>query len=480
MKLWNMRPKALLAAVLVVVLSIGTVAPKTQAATTNLLSGQKQYYTVMMRADKQSLVYAKVTFENPSATEDLQTFSFTLPDDVAVSNLSVQQILAQKTTKTCKTYESYDTYKSRVSYSYQQTQYYYEQNKLCTAYDETSAYDEDYDFDANMSSSTAYYYYDYYLNRLSDSTFKYEDLSPEQSGQTYTVTLPTAIHPKKQGAILVAYTSKSYITGSLGRYTYDFRTFTAKELVSKAVVAINLDDELYSTLTSSTRQVSTSTANSASGLTTSTDSAAYESKTVDDIQTGVGRGGRYVKEKSQLLPGETFSVKGAFATNQFALFAPTILRSVLVVLFIGSGVWFGYRLWRVKHPKGRKTSPGTSKSESASEPSTTESSLVVDLTTKQTAFVSLVSIVVSGLIVVAAFWSAAVAYNSTFITLVVLFVIPLVIMTLFVLPFIHVLLTYGLRGAYRWLLYHVAILLAIFVIIIGLYAIFHQTAIYPI
>lgn len=477
MGLWNVRTKIAASTFVLMAAVFGVLVPIAQAATTDLLNGQKQYYTVMMRADKQALVYAKVTFENSSAKDDLKSFSFTLPDDVKVDNLTVQQILAKKTARTCRTYETYDTYKARVSYSYLQSQYYYDQNKQCATYDETSTYDEDFDFDANMSSTTEYYYYDYYLRRSTDSKFEYNDLTPARSGQTYTVELPNAIHPKKQGAVLVAYTSKSYISGSLGRFQYDFRTFTAKELVNKAVVAINFDDEVYSTLASSKRQVSTSAASGVAQGTALTADASYESKTVDDIQTGVGTGGRYVKEKNQLLPGETFSVKGVFATSKFVLYAPTVLRWLLVLALLGSAGWFGYRLYRAKHPRGRGTSSGPALEVPEATTTTKE---VAAIGVRPVVFTSLVVVGINGLLALAVIGLLAAvsftAYETAFVSLMVLLAVMVGAVTLFVLPFLHVLLRHGLRSAYRWLLCHTAILILVTLVICGLYVLLHQSS----
>ena len=473
MRIWKIRPKitAAVAAVFAVLLMGSPYSA--HAATTNLLAGQKQYYTVMMRSDKQSLVYAKVTFENSSATEDLTSFSFTLPDDVAVSNLTVQQILAKETTRSCKTYETYDAYKSRVTYAYQYTQDYYNQNKICLMYDETSAYDEDFDFDTNMSGTTEYYYYDYYLRRSADNKFEYKDLTPKQTGQTYTVELPTPIHAKKQGAVLVAYTSKSYISGALGRFTYDFQTFTAKELVSKAVVAINFDDELYSRLTSSARQVSTAAVSSGAegvGLDSST---SYESKAVDEIQTGIGRGGRYVKEKAQLLPGETFSVQGVFATSMFMLYAPTILWSLLTVALLAAGGWFGYRFYRRKHPRVAKAAKtgATDKNTSAAGEKTM---LTSGITLKSALLVSLAAIGASVAVVLLVIGLLALiglhdSYNG-FANSIILMAVCLALIVLFVIPFVYVLARYGAHSTFKWLVYHIVVLLTVLVVICCVYA----------
>lgn len=458
-----------------------------KAASVSLLGGEKQYYTVMMRADKQSLVYAKVTFENMSATEELKSFSFKLPDNVAVSNLTTQQILAKTSTKTCKTYETYNEYKARVSYSYEQSQYYYDLNKKCVTYDENSGYNIDYDFDNNMSSTTAYYDYGYYVGRMTDSTFEYKDVTPKQSGQTYTIDLPNAIQPKKQGAVLIAYTSKSYITGGLGRLHYDFKSFTSDQLVNKAVVAINFDDELYSRLTATTREVSTAATSSiaqGSGL----DSASgYTSKNVDNIQTTVGQGGRYVKQKLQLLPGETFSVKGVFSTSKVMLYMPTIVRGVLITVLILAALWFGYRLYRVKAAKRVKAQP-VPEQPTAAEVFVQHDARGVPtqqakLGTAKVLMISAASIGTSVLFILALFGLAAASRTDVFsgavMSVAMMLAGLLIIVMLFVVPFVYVQLRYGLAGAFRWLLYHVGVLVIMVLLACSLYAIFADVPTYP-
>ena len=60
-----------------------------------LLNGQKQYYTVQLRSDKQAIVYARIIFENPSADKSLTNYEFTLPKGITIHNESAQQILAK-------------------------------------------------------------------------------------------------------------------------------------------------------------------------------------------------------------------------------------------------------------------------------------------------------------------------------------------------------------------------------------------------
>lgn len=458
-----------------------------RAASVSLLGGEKQYYTVMMRADKQSLVYAKVTFENMSATEELKNFSFKLPDGVTVGNLTAQQILAKTSTKTCKAYETYNEYKARVTYSYEQSQYYYDLNKKCVTYDENSGYNVDYDFDNNMSTTTAYYDYGYYVGRMTDNTFEYKDVTPKQSGQTYTLDLPNPIQPKKQGAVLVAYTSKSYITGGLGRLHYDFKSFTSDQLVNKAVVAINFDDELYSRLTATAREVTVSaTSNMAQGA--ALDSASgYTSKNVDNIQTTVGQGGRYVKQKLQLLPGETFSVKGVFSTSKVMLYMPTIVRSILITILILAALWFGYRLYRVKAAKRANAQPASEQPTPAAVFARPEGRVIAAQQAKlgmaKALVVSAVAIGASALFVLALFGLAAASKTDVFsgavMSVAMMLAGLLVVVMLFVVPFVYVQLRYGLAGAFKWLLCHVGVLVVMILLACSLYAIFADVPTYP-
>lgn len=432
----------------------------------SLLQGQNHYYTVMMREDKRSLVFAKVTFQNPSDKDELKSYSFTAPDDVKLSDVTVQQILAKDVTKTCKKYETYDQYRARITYGYESDQYYYNQNKKCLEYDETSAYDDDYDYDQNMSSSTDYYYYDYYLRRSTDNKFEYKDLDVKQSGSKYTVELPNTVKPKKQGALLISYTTKDYITGSMGRFDYNFKTLLASQIIDKSVVAINFDDELYSKVTSSKREVSES--NSGNMIAQGADMSAktgYESRQMDDIQNGVGKGGRYIKEKTQLLPNETFSVKGVFATSEALLNLPVIVWTIVGLIAIAAAAFFGYRWFRRKFPRKLKTN--LVENEVASEAS---QNTVVDnqLTPiKVCFFVSLVSYGVTALLAFALIGVFSLIDPNNFSGLMVVLVsaaFVFVLITLFIAPLVYV-VRYGVRSVFRWLLLHTGMLFLVFVII---------------
>lgn len=91
---------------LLLIAAIALVLPVAPArAESTLLNGQTQYYTVQLRTDKRAIVYARIIFENPSSSDNLSTYEFSLPSGVSVQDLSAQQILAKSTdTPDCKTY----------------------------------------------------------------------------------------------------------------------------------------------------------------------------------------------------------------------------------------------------------------------------------------------------------------------------------------------------------------------------------------
>src|SRR5574344_2023403 len=103
----------ILAIALVPLASASAVTPARTGEGSPLLNGQKHYYTVQLRSDKKSLVYARIIFSNPSSDQDLSTYEFSLPDGVNVANLSAQQILAKSAgDKTCKTYETIEDWRA--------------------------------------------------------------------------------------------------------------------------------------------------------------------------------------------------------------------------------------------------------------------------------------------------------------------------------------------------------------------------------
>ncbi|NCU44019.1 hypothetical protein EOL71_03600, partial [Candidatus Saccharibacteria bacterium] len=245
------------------VIALGLVAvPALQASAMSLIATEKQYYTVQLRSDEKTLNYVKIIFENSSSSDELKSYTFSAPNGLKISNVGVQQVLAKpKDGSICKTYETIDQWRDRQTYFYNnysaaQIQQEYERGKKCLEYETTGEYDEDFDYDGNMSSSYDYYYYSYY--QRPDTKFNYSDLTLQENGSDYTVELEKPVKPKKQAAILVSFVGEGVISNFLGYYSYEYKTLVSKQMVSKATVAINFDEGMYSREAKQKRTVETS------------------------------------------------------------------------------------------------------------------------------------------------------------------------------------------------------------------------------
>lgn len=420
-----------------------------------LLNGQKQYYTVQLRSDKQAIVYARVVFENASSETDLSTYEFSLPSGVSINNLSAQQILAKSSTTTCKTYETLEQWQTRTNITSNST---YDTTKKCVVTN-TASYVEDYDYDKNISGSTDYYYYSYYQQR--DSKFEYTDLKQSNTNGIYTVTLSEAVKPKKQGSILLTFTTRDFISGgTFGRYAYDVRTLLAKQMIDKTTVAVNFDDDMFTREATQQRAYNTTSSSADAISETTSAGSTYQSKSMDSLIGSIGRGGLYVKTQSSLLPGDMLSVTGIFATNSTALFTNEILFSLLLLVLLALGIGL-YRIWRKGHPSRTHTrKEGSQDAQRTVQAATTGSPVrTASLTTPWRLIVltSCVSIIGTLFLVFAlgSILSDAGSNGDVNGMLTVFGIIAVGLFSGVIAPLLYA-LRFGVEDAFRWALVHVA------------------------
>lgn len=348
--------------VMAMVLSVGLLLPYSASASSLLLGGQHHYYTIQMRSDEQTIVYAKIIFE-AAPTEDRDSVVLSLPSGVTADNLSSQQILAKSDEKKCEVYETYDEWYADSLYSSSTTQYgeeylesVYQSRKTCVQYATGSTYDEDFDYVGDMESSTAYYSPYYYSYSSTDDEYEYKEAEINKDGQQLTISLPNSVKASKQGALLISFTTRDFISGFLGRYTYKFHSLIADQSIEESTVAVNFDDDLYSREAEQSRTsdsgISLLSGNAASGV---AQSESYSSRSTDNLQNGIGQGGRYTQTQGKMLPGDTLEVRGVFATSPYMLMLKEFIITLIVLALIVSGIIF-YRRWRKKHPKAARVS----------------------------------------------------------------------------------------------------------------------------
>lgn len=454
---------AILALVMAIVPSMPARAENT------LLNGQKHYYTVQLRSDKRAIVYARIIFQNGSSDQNLSTYQFTLPKGVSIENTSVQQILAKNSTnQPCLTYETLDQWRTRVNkgtaYS---PDYQYTSTRQCLEAAENTKYDENFDYDSNVSSRTDYYHYSYY--QVQDTNFEYNDLEFKNDGSTYTVTLAEPVKPKKQGSVLVAFTTSNFVTGGfLGRYDYNVKTLLTKQMIDRATVAVNFDNDMYTRAAKQKREYESSSSTSIkSGIdAASAGNDSYESRSMDNLLGTIGNGGVYVKTQSSLLSGDTLSVKGLFGTNKTILYTNEIVITLLLIAAAVAAI-VAYRRWRKKHPRAHKidVTDGASEPNKAfnfqtdlrSSPVLSKvEALLIPLA------VSVVSLLGTGLLMAAAIGIASLSdyssSNGVEAGIASVAVVAIAAFGIVITPLLFV-LRYGLNTALKWTLVQVAMLL---------------------
>lgn len=465
---------AALALVMAVVPSLPVRAENT------LLNGQKHYYTVQLRSDKRAIVYARIIFQNGSSDQNLTDYKFTLPKDVTINDTSVQQILAKSaSTPPCIKYETIDEWRARINTGTTSVpDYQYNNSRICLETGEATQYDEDFDYDRNISSRTDYYYYSYYQTR--ESKFEYNDLSFKNDDGTYTVTLAEPVKPKKQGSVLVAFTTSDFVAGGFfGRYDYNVKTLLTKQIIDRATVALNFDTDMYTREAEQEREYEVSPSSIEIGATASMDSASgsYESRSLDSLLGSVGRGGLYVKTQSSLLSGDTLSVKGVFGTNKTILYTKEIVTTLLLIAAVVVAL-VAYRRWRKKHPREQRNEATNDMSKSASRFSLQKDlGSSITLTKMESLSVPLVvsvaSLLGTGLVVAALIGIASIgddAYSYGFGEGVLVSAIIVISALGLLLSPVAYMMRYGADAVFKWTLAQVAVIIIAVLMLMPLFA----------
>ncbi len=435
----------------------GTVMVSTpaMAASSVLLNGQTHYYTVQMRNDRQTITYAKIILKAPQ-NEELKRYTFSLPEGVSATNLSIQQLRAKVSSQPCTNYEPIADWLKRQPITSSPSSY--ETTKRCLTYN-ASATDENYDYEKPMYDSTDYYGTQYYSSRLDNYT--YTDIQPEHKGQTYTLTLPAPIQPQKQGALLVSYTSKDHIKGQFGVYTYNYRTLTTEQMIDRATVVINFDEDLYARQASQKR-LSDTPLKAASGTEYTSPANAQNNRSVE-------QGGRIVKTQSKLLPGDTVSINGTFATERLLLYGQEFLIGLLMLMI----TLFVVRRLYIQRRSSIKGKGRTGKKSSAAETPLWKRSLdgtVVTtdgLSVRRMFGVSLLSIAITTVsTLIVGTLAREMAYSDIGTTILMpIAIIMIVLLAGIVIPLFYI-AQFGMHRAWRWAILHLILVM----IALGIFA----------
>lgn len=319
------------------------------SAQSELLFGQKHFYSVVFRGNDEAVTYAKLVITNPGDTP-LTEFSFEIPN-VEPTELAVYQM---KLPQRCTQYD----YKASP--------------QVCLQYS-----DPDY--------STGYYYGGY---GNSTGQTEYQVIHYTKSGNLYKLTLPTAIDPYKTSALIISYAAKGYVKNSMGLHTFNFETIKVPSRIEQIRVSVDVDSDLLM----KGKKSSVNYGGIAQGGAVPVPNAmAISSVAMDKTVSNIGGYGALVKESKNLSPNESFNVRGEYATSWFRLYLSSILLSILIVVLIFVGIYFVSKLLKRYLEKSNPTGENTTPSTSTQEP--TKSSSLFSVVNGAVSFASVLMVI---------------------------------------------------------------------------------------
>lgn len=154
-------------------------------------------------------------------------------------------------------------------------------------------------------------------------------------GMKVDIPLTTAIAPTKEATIYLVYKVFGYTKdASMGQMNFAFVTPTFTSQVDSVSVAVYVDDTLY--LKGSGRGKTNYTPSVVEGIESFTDvTAGLPSAFSGEFHRAAQEPETLTKTKSNLNPGDTFTVSGAYATSWLRIYYLPVLFSVVgVIIFI--------------------------------------------------------------------------------------------------------------------------------------------------
>lgn len=469
--------------------------PVSAAQASSIIPNEKHYYTVQLRSDERALNYANIIFENKQSTQETKEYRFRLPSGVTAQSLTAKQVLAKKDSnapKPCLVYETLEDWQLRANYNVSNGSQAYRDNMMQSAYEsgklclersqeDSTEYDEDYDFDNKVSSSR--YYYDYYYYSKPSSEFHYSDLEISENNGEYIVNLSNTIKPGKQGSVLISYIADGVVSGGFGVYNYDYRTLVSKDMISSVTAAINFDEGLYSRDVKQKREVESRSSSDQVGIASGVEVGAAPSRSTDNTLFSVGQGGVYTKTQTNLLPGDVMSVKGTYSERPVGLFVKEIFIALLAIaaVVVWAVAWRRHYLAKRPARRAEDESAGSDVDEAKPSPRGEEAKLASDvksdrvgslLSTGHLVAVSGISMAIAvgisilwlGLVGIVTYQAYGIG-SSIFMYVAVISWVVLVLLAVFALPLAYV-LKFGARTVSKWIFVHFIVFGAINLVLV--------------
>lgn len=268
----------------------------------NPFFGQDHAYSVTFRGNGQAVVFLRVLFSNNGDTP-LKTLTLRFPK-VDPEGILAYQVLRDKT---CLTY---DYTKPTVPPAYQYP---------CLQYGETN-------------------YSDYYYG-----TNTYKKAKTSLTTDTLTVELPDSLASQKSGSILVYFRAFGFAKkNAFGAYNYAFETLKVDDTIRNLRVGISPDSDLVMKGAQGTVDYFKESAPIMESSKMMAVGASFRNSSVDTAISNIGYG-TVNKNASNLMPLDSYKVKGAYADSRLKLYAGVVLGSIVIVILILLAVGFGIR-----------------------------------------------------------------------------------------------------------------------------------------
>ncbi len=287
------------------------ILPYPGGDTFNPFFGQDHAYSVTFRGNGQAVVFLRVALSNNSETP-MKEVTLRFP------KIEPEGILAYQVNreKVCTRYD-YSTPATAPSYQYP-----------CLEYSEPN-------------------YSDYYYGANT-----YKKARTTLATDTLVVELPNSIAPQKSGSLLLYFRAFGFAKkNAFGAYDYTFETLKVDDTIRNLRVGISPDSDLYMKGASGTVDYFKESAPVFESSKTMAVGSSFRNTSVDNAINNIGYG-TVSKNASNLMPLDSYKVKGSYADSRIKLYAGAIVASVIVIIVVLLVLGFGIlRLFRALNKK---------------------------------------------------------------------------------------------------------------------------------
>lgn len=274
------------------ILTASVIPLATTKAQEGLIFGQKHAYSVFVKSNKEAFVFARLALTNPDEAP-LTKSSFTLSNAKASEMAVYQAVLPQE----CAQYD-------RSSGS-----------NRCVRYKEPS-YTQDYNY--------------YGSSYGEEEDIEYHKVAYKESDGKYSFDLPKPVEPHKSTAVVVIYATKDYISGSLGRFTFNFETLAVDQRVTESNVAVTAETDFQMKNPDKSYDYPYyGGSDSGTGLSAGGAQSSFTNPDIDSLVYDIGGQGQINKTFKSITPNETAIVKGVFADGWLKLYLFEVLFTTI-------------------------------------------------------------------------------------------------------------------------------------------------------